>query len=160
MNELRPGPDSTLAEAALWIRTVCPILGGAATDEECRVRVQLVAQTLQMRSVEPGDSRWFTAQLSDGRVAGRFADSPEEAELEISIWWAQSCAWVVDDSEYRVYEEYFPQGKRAPKHHARTFPLAAPRRPRDRFAPAASLLEVLDLDEPTSGGPASTGGLQ
>jgi hypothetical protein len=39
--------------------------------------------------------------------------------------------------------EYFPRGKRTAAEAERRFPLGAPRRVRDQFAPAPSLLDAI-----------------
>ena len=130
-----------LGEAAERIRVGVPIAGDSATAEECVRRRELVDEELRRRDIHPGSHAWRTAQLLDGRVVGAFADSREEAELELTIWWGSRCHWVIDDPDCRVLDEYRPAGRsRATNMH---FPLAPPRTPRDRFAPAPSLPDEL-----------------
>ncbi len=131
--------SESLAEAAERIRRAVPIGGSTATNEECALRQDLVDAALRDRHVVAGASAWHTAQLVDGRVVGVFANSAEEAELELSIWWASSCHWVVEDPECRVLDEYRVVGRAGSAQ--RRFPLRSPRTPRDHFAPAASLLD-------------------
>ncbi|HAS32841.1 MAG: hypothetical protein CMF56_12865 [Leifsonia sp.] len=134
----------TLAEAAERIRAAVPIAGATATDDECRRRQDLIDGILRERGVVVEASVWRTAQLIDGRVVGVFATSAVEAELELAIWWESRCHWVVDDPEQRVLDEYRPVGRS--RGTDRTFPLGPPRVPRDRFAPAASLLDDLAVN--------------
>ena len=148
--------EESLAAAGERIRREAPILGDRATDEDCRVRRELISQALQARGVRAGEHAWHTAQLVDGRVVGVWADSVEEAELSLTVWWDGPCHWVRPDPDCRIRAEYFPPGKQSAAHAARVFPLTGPRRPRDRFEPAASLLGPLTADgwtptHPTTG---------
>ncbi len=139
-----PGPDAALSEVARWIAIATPIRHGATHDEDCRVRRMLLSDVLDARGVTPGRYRWFTAQLADGRITGRFAESRAEAELSISVWWGRACFWVVPDPKQRILEEYFPADPKPAVDGDQPFPLLPPRKPRDRFAPTSSLLEGLD----------------
>ena len=144
MNPLStPLPGESLAEAGERIRAACPIRGVTATNTECRDRRGLIDDTLHARGVQSGVHTWHTALLVDGHVAGVFADSPEEAEIDLTVWWGQRCHWVVPDAHCRVFHEYFPRGKRSARGADSRFPLGAPRHPRDQFAPAPSLLDGL-----------------
>lgn len=148
MSVERPPVDASLSIAAAWIREMCPITGATATDQECRIRGDLINAELKRRRVAEHDQVWFTAQLASGRVVGSWAESPESAELSISVWWAEDCHWVVPDPDQRYRREHFTNGVRAPAEQDRSFPLGPPRRPRDRFAPTESLLTGLsDLGE-------------
>jgi len=133
--------EVSLGEAAERIRLEVPIAGDRATDAECVRRRELIDEELGRRGVQPGAHAWRTAQLLDGHVVGVFADSREEAELELTIWWGSRCHWLVDDPDCRVLDEYRPAGRSRATNM--NFPLAPPRTPRDRFAPAASLLDDL-----------------
>lgn len=136
-----PAQGESLAEAGERIRRACPVQGATATNEECRIRGELVAATLGARGVRAGAHAWHTAQLADGRVVGVSAGSVEEAELELTIWWEHHWHWVIADADLRTFHAYFPHGKRSAADADRRFPLARPRHPRDEFAPAPSLLE-------------------
>ncbi|MGC5224880.1 hypothetical protein ACPW96_20135 [Micromonospora sp. DT81.3] len=136
-----PVSGETLAEAGERIRAACPIQGATATNDECRNRSDLIDETLQARGVQSGVHAWHTAQLDDGHIAGVFANSLEEAELDLTIWWGERCHWVVADPHCRVFHEYFPKRKRSAATANTRFPLGPPRRARDQFAPTQSLLE-------------------
>jgi hypothetical protein len=138
-----PEPLESIAVVAARIREAAPIRGDRATDEDCRLRRQLIDEALETRDISAGARVWHTAQLVDGRIVGVWADSPEEAELDLSVWWAIACHWVVPDPDCRIRDEYFPHGKTSANVADRRFPLTSPRSPRDRFAPAASLLDGL-----------------
>jgi hypothetical protein len=149
MNSLStPMPGENLAEAGERIRAACPISGATATDHECRDRHELITDALRVRGIQGGDRSWHTAQLADGHVVGVWADSVEEAELNLTVWWGERCHWVIPDPGCRVLQEYFPRGKRSAAEADARFRLGTPRKPRDRFAPADSLLDPL----PTAGG--------
>lgn len=135
--------EETLGHVAERIRIAVPIAGATATDDECAKRRDLLRAALRSRGIEAGQNLWRTAQLVDGRIVGVFANSKEEAELQLGIWWASSCHWVVDDPECRVLDEYRLVGRS--KGAEQVFPLGPPRTPRNRFAPAASLLDDLFL---------------
>lgn len=158
-----PVPEESLGDAGERIRAATPIHAGQATNEECRQRRQLIVDTLAARGIRPGERVWHTAQIVDGRVVGVWANSVEEAELELTVWWKQRCHWVVPDADCRIREEYFPRGKRSAPKAQQRFPLTGPRRPRDRFEPAGSLLEGLGTPtgvwHPVSGA-ASRGGVR
>lgn len=143
MNPLSaPISGETLAEAGERIRAACPIQSATATNDECRNRRELIDETLQARGVvQSVVHAWHTAQLDDGHIAGVFANSPEEAELDLTIWWGERCHWVIADPHCRVFHEYFPQSKRSAGTSNTRFPLGPPRRPRDQYAPMQSLLE-------------------
>lgn len=136
-----PVPGETLAEAGLRIRDAAPIRGDRATDADCQLRRELIGDTLTTRGIRPGVHVWHTAQLTNGHVTGVWADSIEEAELELTVWWACACHWVRPDSDARLLQEYFPKGKHSTAEASRRFPLGPPRAIRDRFAPATSLLD-------------------
>ena len=142
MNPLSaPVPGETLAEAGERIRAACPILGATATNEECHTRRELITDTLDARGVRPGPHTWHTAQLLDGHVVGVFADSPEEAEIDLTVWWGRRCHWVIPDPQCQVLHEYVPASNRGATAGAPRFPVGPPRRPRDQFAPTPSLLD-------------------
>lgn len=149
-----PEPDWTasLAEMAAWIRQMRPIVGATATEEDCKVRRALVEHVVRTRTVWHGDYQWHTAQLSDGTIAGVSANSCEEAELSISVWRAVDCIWVVRDAHLDVFHEYFPRGKRSTADANTVFPVGPPRRPRDQFAPAESLMTALTSPAVTTSG--------
>lgn len=134
----------SVAEVAERIRSAVPIAGATATNDECARRRELVDAFLAERGVLPGPDVWRTAQLVDGRVVGVFATSPEEAEVQLTLWWGSRCHWIVDDPESRILDEYRAVGR--PGGTDRVFPLARPRVPRDRFAPAASLLDDVSVN--------------
>ncbi|WP_442574846.1 hypothetical protein ACSBPH_13560 [Microbacterium sp. F51-2R] len=136
-----PGVGESLAEAGERIRAAAPIRGDRATAEDCRIRRELINETLAARSVESGDRDWHTAQLVDGHVVGVWAGSTDGAELDLTVWWGIRCHWVVIDPGCRRFQEYFPRGKRSAAEADRRFPLAPSRSIRDRFAPAESLLD-------------------
>lgn len=148
-----PVPGESLADAGHRIRDAAPIHGARATDEDCRLRGELIEQTLEARGVVPGERAWHTAQLRDGHVAGVWALSPQEAELELTVWWGQACVGVAADPRSLLYREYFPRGKTSAATADRRFPLGPPRRIRDRFAPAGSLLDGIWDPRPTDAGP-------
>ena len=142
MNERStPAAGESLAEAGDRIRRTAPILGGRATDEDCRIRRALIDEALAVRGIHPGAHEWHTAQFVDGHVAGVWANSVEEAELDLTVWWGVRCHWVTVDPQCLLFHEYFPRGKRSAAEADRRFPLAPPRTLRDRFAPAHSLLD-------------------
>lgn len=132
----------TLAAVGDRIRALCPIAGPTATDRECRVRRELVDQALEALGIVAGPRLWHSAQLDDGHVVGIWATSVEEAEIELTVWWEGHCYWVIPDADCRVRDEYFPRGKRSGRDADRRFPLSAPRRPRDRFAPTQTLFDL------------------
>lgn len=72
----------TLAAVGDRIRKLCPIAGPTATDRECRVRRELVDQTLEALGTVAGPRLWHSAQLDDGHVVGIWATSVEEAEID------------------------------------------------------------------------------
>lgn len=144
MNPLStPVPGETLAAAGDRIRTATPIRGARATDKDCRNRQELIDDTLAARGIHAGERIWHTAQLVDGHVVGVWADSAAEAELDLTVWWGVHCHWVTPDLGGRLLHEYFPRGKRSAPEADRRFPLGPPRRLRDQFAPAGSLLDGL-----------------
>lgn len=133
-----------LAEVARRIRVACPIRGATATNAECAHRRELIDHALADREVRAGRRRsWYTAQLVTGYVTVCWARSRDEAELTISVWRGHDCHWVVPDSHLRVYEEYFPHSRSPREPGDRVFALGVPRRVRDRFAPAVSVLASL-----------------
>jgi hypothetical protein len=136
-----PVPGETLASAGHRIRDAAPIHGDRATDAECALRRDLIDDTITTRDVHPGPHVWHTAQLVDGHVTGVWANSVAEAELELTVWWGCACHWVRPDGDTRLLQEYFPRGKRTAAAADKRFPLGPPRRARDRFAPASSLLD-------------------
>lgn len=153
MNPLSgPVPGETLAEAGQRIRDAAPIRGDRATDEDCRARRALIDDTLAARGIRPGARAWHTAQLGDARVAGVWANSVEEAELELTVWWGIRCHWIRPDPDCRLFDEYYPKGKRAATDANRRFPLGPPRRTRDRFAPASSLIDDIWTQTATTDG--------
>lgn len=135
----------SLAEAGERIRSAAPIRGDRATDEDCRIRRALIDEALAVRGIHPGAHEWHTAQFVDGHVAGVWANSVEEAELDLTVWWGVQCHWVTVDPHCLLFHEYFPKGKRSAAEADRRFPLAPPRTLRDRFAPALSLLDGIWL---------------
>ncbi|WP_454112092.1 hypothetical protein [Microbacterium aurum] len=144
MNALAAGAEGeSIAEAGERIRRTAPILGGRATDEDCRIRHALIDEALAVRGIHPGAHEWHTAQLVDGHVAGVWAHSVEEAELDLTVWWGVRCHWVTVDPQCLLFHEYFPKGKRSAAEAERCFPVAPPRALRDRFAPAESLLDAV-----------------
>lgn len=130
-----PVPGETLAQAARRIREDTPITG-RATDADCILRDKLCAETLRAHGATPGERIWYTAQLSDGKVAGMWNRSTAAAELHISVWHDSDCHWVVPDPGNAILDEY-------PRRHAISYPLDRPRTPRDRFAPTQSLIDGL-----------------
>lgn len=131
----------SIAEAGERIRRTAPILGDRATDEDCTIRRALIDEALAVRGIHPGAHEWRNAQLIDGHVAGVWANSVEEAELDLTVWWGMRCHWVTADPQCLLFREYFPEGKRSTADAERRFALAPPRALRDRFAPANSLLD-------------------
>jgi hypothetical protein len=107
------GADLSLGELAEQIRIAVPIAGTTATDGECSKRRALVDAALRSRGIESGHRAWRTAQLVDGRVVGVFANSREEAELQLVIWWGSRCHWVGDDPECRVLMSIAESGGRS-----------------------------------------------
>lgn len=138
-----PFAGETLAEAGQRIRDAIPLRSQTATDDECAARRCAIDATLEARGVWHQERKWHTAQLADGQIAGVWARSTEEAELNLTVWFGQSCHWVIGDPALAVRGEYFAAGIRRPQDSGRRFPLTPPRRPRDQFAPADSLLERL-----------------
>lgn len=131
----------SVAEAGERIRRAAPIRGDRATDDDCRIRRAMIDEALAVRGIHPAEREWHTAQLVDGHVAGVWANSVEEAELELTVWWGTRCHWVTVDPQCLLFHEYFPKGKRSAAEADRRFPLAPPRTLRDRFASAESLLD-------------------
>ena len=131
----------SLAEAGERIRSAAPIRGDRATDEDCRIRRALIDEALAVRGIHPGAHEWHTAQFVDGHVAGVWANSVEEAELDLTVWWGVQCHWATVDPHCLLFHEYFPKGKRSAAEADRRFPLAPPRTLRDHFASAESLLD-------------------
>lgn len=136
-----PVVGESLAEPGERIRAAALIRGDRATGEECRIRRELINDTLAARAVESGTRGRPAAQLVDGHVVGVWADSADEAELDLAVCRGVRCHWVVVDPRCRLFQEYFPRGKRSAIEADRRFPLAPPRSIRDRFAPADSLLD-------------------
>lgn len=128
-----PVPGESLAEAGERIRTAIPIRGAAATADEHEARSLAADAALSAHRVRPRERAWHTAQLVDGRIAGIWARSTDEAELHLTIWRSQRCNWVVADPAGEVRAEYFPRSRRMTPGVGRAFPLAPPRRPRDPF---------------------------
>lgn len=143
----RPDPSAgeSLGEAGERIRSAAPIRGDRATDEDCRIRRALIDEALAVRGIHPGAHEWHTAQLVDGHVVGVWANSVEEAELELTAWWGARCHSVTADPQCLLFYEYFPKGKRSATEADRCILLAPPRALRDRFAPADSLLDGIWL---------------
>ncbi len=138
-----PVAGESLAEAAERISSAIPIRAQTATNEECAARRDAIDATLIARCVWQRERCWHTAQLVDGQIAGVWARSTEEAELDLTVWFGTRCHWVIADPVHAVRAEYFPHGIRRHTDACRRFPLAPPRRPRDQFAAADSLLEQL-----------------
>lgn len=135
-----PVPGETIAAAAKRIRTDHPILGDHATDADCTLRHLACHLTLTAMNVDTGLNRhWYTAQLATGHIAGVWAHGPAAAELDLSVWWEQDCAWVVEDDDLRIRHCYF----RGAPNANHTFPVGPPRTPPHHFAPTTSLLETL-----------------
>lgn len=130
----------SVAEAGERIRRAAPIRGDRATDDDCRIRRAMIDEALAVRGIHPAEREWHTAQLVDGHVAGVWANSVEDAEFELTVWWGTRCHWVTVDPQCLRFHEYFPRGKRSAVEADRRFPLSPPRTLRDRFAPADSLL--------------------
>ncbi|GAA3920674.1 hypothetical protein [Microbacterium invictum] len=145
-----PVAGESLAEAAERIRAAVPIEGDTATDLECRWRRQMIDATLAARGVVGRTYEWHTAQLDDGRIAGVFAESTDEAELSLTVWWGNRCHWVIADPTCLVRAEYLPRGIRTAATADRRFPLGPPRRVRDQFATAESLLDRFALPDHSS----------
>jgi len=147
----RPDPSAgeSHGEAGERIRSAAPIRGDRATDEDCRIRRALIDEALAVRGIHPGAHEWHTAQFVDGHVAGVWANSVEEAALDLTVWWGVQCHWVTVDPHCLLFHEYFPKGKRSAAEADRRFPLAPPRTLRDHFAPADSLLDGI-LPPPAS----------
>lgn len=131
----------SLAEAGERIRSAAAIRGDRASDDDCRIRRAMIDQALAVRGIHPGAHEWHTAQLVDGHVVGVWANSVEEAELDLTVWWGTRCHWVTVDPHCLLFHEYFPKGKRSAAEADRRFPIAPPRALRDRFASAESLLD-------------------
>lgn len=146
-----PVPGETLAEAGERIRAAIPIRGHTATNDECLARRLAINATLAAHRVWRQERQWHTAQMVDGRIAGVWARSTEEAELDLTVWLGARCHWVLADPAYAIRNEYLPGGPRAGDLNRR-FPLGPPRRPRDPFASTDSLLEPLE-PPPTGPGP-------
>lgn len=136
-----PVQGESLAAAGERIRSACLVQGATVTNQECRIRHELVAATLAARGVKAGAHTWHTAQLTDGRVVGVTAGSVEEAEIDLTVWWEHRCHWVIADPDLRTFHAYFPRGKRSAADADRRFPIPRPRRPHDEFALASSLLD-------------------
>lgn len=143
-----PVPGETLAEAGERIRAAIPIRGRAATNDECLARRLAIDATLAAHRVWARERQWHTAQLVDGRIAGVWARSTEEAELDLTVWFGTRCHWVLADPTCAIRHAYLPPVGRAVDPNRR-FPLGLPRRPRDQFAATDSLLDPLDT--PSSG---------
>lgn len=139
-NPTEPVPRETLTEAAERIRAAVPIRARTATNDECAARRAAIDATLTARRTWQRERAWHTSQLTDGQVVGVWAHSPDEAELTLAVWWGHPCHWVIADPNGDVRAEYHPTGART---HGHQFPLAPPRRPRDQFALATSLLDPL-----------------
>lgn len=148
-----PVQGESLADAGERIRAACPVQDATATNEECRIRGELVAATLAARGVRAGMHAWHTAQLTDGRVVGVSAGSVEEAEINLTIWWEHRCHWVIAEPDPRTFQAYFPCGKRSAADADRRFTVARPRHPHDEFAPASSLLDGIWTPGATPTGP-------
>lgn len=138
-----PVEGESLAEAGQRIRDAIPIRAQTATEDECVARRLAVDATLAARRVWHQDRQWHIAQLVDGQIAGVWARSTEEAELDLTVWFGQPCHWAVADPALAVRGEYFSAGIRRPQDEGRRFPLTPPRRPRDQFSPADELLASL-----------------
>ncbi|NYE18056.1 hypothetical protein [Microbacterium immunditiarum] len=69
----------------------------------------------------------------------------------MTLWHGQRCHWIVADGQSGVFTEYFPRGRRTAADVGRTFPLGPPRRTRDQFAPATSLLDGIWIPTSQSG---------
>ena len=83
-----PALGESPADAGERIRAACPVQSATtATNEDCRIRAELVAAT----------------------------SSVEEAELDLTIWWEHRCHWVIADPESRVFHAYLPRTSRAGK---------------------------------------------
>lgn len=146
MNSLAVTPESeSIADAGEPIRSAAPIRGDRATDEDCRIRRAMIDEALAVRGIYPGAHEWHTAQLVDGHIAGVWANSVEQAELELTVWWGARCHWVTADPQCLLVHEYFPKDKRSAAEADRCFPIAPPRALRHSFAPADSLLDGIWL---------------
>lgn len=138
-----PVERETLAEAGQRIRDAIPIRSETASEEECAARRLAIDATLAARRVWLQERQWHTAQLADGQIVGVWARSTEEAELDLTVWFGQPCHWVIADPTLAVRGEYSPASLRRSQDAGRRFPLTPPRRPRDQFSPADSLLASL-----------------
>ncbi len=137
-----PVAGESLAEAGQRIRDAIPICAHTASEDECVARRLAIDATLAARRVWHKNRQWHTAQLADGQIVGVSARSTEEAELDLTVWFAQPCHWVIADPALAVRGEYFPAGIRRARDVGRVFPLcaspASPRRVRARrLAPRA-----------------------
>lgn len=131
----------SIAEAGERLRRAAPVRGDRATDDDCRIRRALIDEALAVRGIHPGAHERHTAQFADGHVAGVWANSVEEAELELTAWWGARCHSVTADPQCLLFYENFPKGKRSATEADRCILLAPPRASRDRFALADSLLD-------------------
>lgn len=136
-----PVPGESFAEAGERIRAAIPIRAQTATEDECLARRLAIDATLAARGTWHRDRAWHTAQLVDGLIAGVWARSTDEAELELTVSRGQRCHWVVADPGGLIRAEYLPA--RGASSRDRAFPLGPPRRHRDQFDPVASLLDPL-----------------
>jgi hypothetical protein len=136
-----PVSGESLAEAGERIRAAIPIRARTVTEDECTARRLAIDATLAAHGTWHRDRAWHTAQLLNGQMVGVWARSTDEAELQLTVWWAQPCHWVIADADGRVRAEYLPSRGRKPANCR--FPLSPPRRPHDVYAPADSLLEIL-----------------
>ena len=81
----------------------------------------------------PGHA-WWTAQTTSGRIIGRWAESFEEAALELSLAWDEQLAWCVPDTALDIDHRY--PGRR---HEPRIFPVTTEPIPGPDYAPLAPL---------------------
>lgn len=59
----------------------------------------------------PGPGRaWWTAQNENGRIVGIWAESYEEAVIELGTFWRAPIVWCVPDTDLEVRHRY-PRGK-------------------------------------------------
>ncbi len=146
-----PITGETIAEAATRIRAAIPIQLDTATEAECIARRDAIDDTLTARAVWRRERVWHSAQLEDGQIAGVWAHSTEEAELQLSVWWGKACHWVIADPDLRVRAEYLPNDAHTAATAGRRFPLGPPRRPRDQYAAITPLfdLSATSTDAPT-----------
>lgn len=104
--------------AMMWpyaedIRDRCPIKGLTATDAECVARNAAVQELLdswyeEMPGAGPSatERTWYSVLFADRTVAGQWNTDPNEAALDLMIWFGKPALLLADDLAHTYRDEW------------------------------------------------------